>query len=75
MQSPIERSILPLLLAARLFFLLLAFSILLIILFFFFAVLLRCNRYKARMVTKEVEKVLPLLTHDQDLRHKATRMY
>jgi hypothetical protein len=32
-------------------------------------------RYKARMVTKEVEKVLPLLEHDHDLRHKALRLY
>lgn len=32
-------------------------------------------RYKARMVTKEVEKVLPLLAHDQDLRHKAVRIF
>ncbi len=33
------------------------------------------HRYKARMVTKEVEKVLPLLAHDQDLRHKAVRIF
>lgn len=32
-------------------------------------------RYKARMVTKEVEKVLPLLAHDRELGHKATRMF
>ena len=32
-------------------------------------------RYRARLTTKEVEKVLPLLTHDQDLRHKATRLF
>jgi hypothetical protein len=37
---------------------------------------MRCvRRYKARMVTKEVEKVLPLLAHDEDLRHKALRVY
>jgi hypothetical protein len=33
------------------------------------------RRYKARMVTKEVEKVLPLLAHDHDLRHKAVRIF
>lgn len=33
------------------------------------------SRYRARVVTKEVEKVLPLLAHDETMRHKAMRIY